>query len=230
MGHPLGLREDPVCFSAQADLIGGVGITLLGVDCIRHQQRPREIALASLPVVLGVHQLTESMVWFGLQGHLPSTLGRVATWGYLIVAFVVLPVLVPLAVIAIEPRGRRRMSMVPFAVIGAVVAAVLFAAMVRGPVRASLRTYHIAYGVDLRYGFVIVGLYVVATCAPLLLSGYRPMVVFGVVNLAVVVVLALLQRQGFASLWCAWAAVTSAAVVAHLRFGGSRIAAVTSGT
>jgi hypothetical protein len=208
-----------VCFSAQADLIGGVGVTLLGVDCLRHQRHGREIVLASLPVLLGAHQLVESFVWFGLQGHVPAGLGRVATWAYLVVAFVVLPVLVPLAVLIIEPSRRRRLLMAPFVGAGAVVTAVLLAAMLRGPLTAELRNYHIAYGVDLRYGAAIVTTYVAATCVPLLLSNHRPMVAFGVVNLAVVIVLAVFQREGFASLWCAWAAVASGALAIDLRLG-----------
>jgi len=40
--------------------------------------------------------------------------------------------------------------------------------------------------------------------------------------LCVVCLLAWFQKNGFASLWCAWAAVASGAIVAYLRLRTSR--------
>ncbi len=67
-----------------------------------------------LPLLLGAHQLVELFVWWGLQGHVSSEIGRLATWTYLLVAFVVLPVFMPLAVLVLEPTRRRRWNMAPF--------------------------------------------------------------------------------------------------------------------
>ena len=50
------------------------------------------------------------------------------------------------------------------------------------------------------------------------MSGYRNVVVFGVVNLVAVIVIAQLTISGFASVWCGWAAVSSAAIALHCRF------------
>ena len=85
------------------------------------------------------------------------------------------------------------------------------------PISARLAHYHIAYSSRMSDGLLVVGLYIVATCGPLLLSGYRHVVIFGFVNLIAVAVLARITIDGFASLWCAWAAVTSGAIAAHLR-------------
>jgi hypothetical protein len=85
-------------------LVGGVVISAIGVDAVRHVRQRRElIALAWLPLLLGAHQLIEAIVWLWLQGHVPRGAGHVALWAYLLIALVVLPVLVPLAVIALEP-------------------------------------------------------------------------------------------------------------------------------
>ena len=81
-------------------------ITAIGVDAVRHiHQRHEFIALAWLPVLLGAHQFIEALVWLWLQGHVPRAAGHVALWAYLLIAFVALPVLVPLAVVALEPTG-----------------------------------------------------------------------------------------------------------------------------
>jgi len=153
-----------------------------------------------------------------LQGHLPRGIGHVALWAYLLIALVALPVFVPLAVIALEPTGRRKAMMAPFALTGTAIAVILFAAMVRGPSGAQLAPYHLSYSVRVPDGLLIVALYVTAVCGPLLTSGYRNVVIFGAVNLVAVIVIARLTVSGFASVWCAWAAVSSAAIAPQCRF------------
>jgi hypothetical protein len=211
-----------VCFSPQADLVGGIVVGAIGFDGALHiGSRRNQLALACLPLLLAAHQLDEAFVWWGLQGHVASDVGRVATWAYLLFAFVLLPLYVPLSVLALEPRGRRQALIAPFVGLGAVVSVLLLAAMLRGPVTARLGHLHVSYGTGIHDGVLIVGAYVVATCGSLLFSGYRHIAIFGVVNLIAVAVLARFTIDGFASLWCGWAAVTSAAIALHFRFGGA---------
>ena len=207
-----------MCFSPEADIGGGLLICAIGVDAVRHIGQRREfIAMAWIPVLLGAHQFIEAVVWLWLQGHVPRGIGHVALWAYLLIAFVVLPVFIPLAVIALEPTRRRKQLMAPFALIGSVVAVILFAAMVRGPVSVKLASYHLSYSIRLSDGLAIVALYVVAVCGPLLVSGYRNVALFGIVNLVAVIIIARLTISGFASVWCGWAAITSAAITLHCR-------------
>ena len=86
-----------------------------------------------------------------------------------------------------------------------------------------LEPYHLSYGVRVSDGLVVVVLYVVAVCGPLLVSGYRSVALFGVVNLVAVIVIARLTISGFASVWCGWAAVSSAAITLHCRFAKPRL-------
>jgi hypothetical protein len=209
-----------MCFSPQADVIGGLLVSGIGITVVRNvRERHDHLAFAALPLLLGLHQLTESLVWFGLQGHIPLGIAHVATWVYLLFAFVVLPTYVPLAIRALEPPGRRRDIMSAFVAAGAVVSIWLLVAMLRGPVTAKLGSHHIAYHIHLHAGLVIVSVYVLATCASAIFSGYHHIAIFGTVNLIAVAILARLTIDGFASLWCAWAALTSIAIAIHIRYG-----------
>ena len=161
-------------------------------------RRRAEIPIASLPLLLGFHQLVETMVWWGLQGRVSSGVESAATWIYLFVAFVIVPILVPVAIRAIEPTPSRRALIMPFIVIGAAVATTLLRSMLTQPVTADLETRHIAYDIGLPYGGFVVAAYVIATCGPLLLSGYRYIVVFGAINLPVIALLAFAAHTGFA--------------------------------
>ncbi|HUC36074.1 MAG TPA: DUF6629 family protein [Acidimicrobiales bacterium] len=208
-----------MCFSPQGDLAGGLVVTAIGVDAMRHiQNRNSHLLLATTPLLLGAHQLDESLVWWSLRGDVPHELGRIAMWIYLVIALVVVPVLVPLAIWKLEPPGRRRWSILPFLLLGSAVAGVLLATMVRGPVTVRLAPYHLAYSIGLQHGILIVGLYVVATCGSLLFSGFRHVLVFGLGNLVVVITLAALAADGFASLWCFYAALASGAITLHMRY------------
>jgi hypothetical protein len=212
-----------VCFSPQGDLAGGLLVTAIGVDACRHLRgRPGHLLLAGFPLLLGMHQVIESFVWWSLEGDVPTSIGRVAMWTYLAIALVVVPVAMPLAILKLEPTRRRRWAIAPFAALGAAVAVVLLVTMLRGPVTVRLESYHLAYSIGLQHGLVVVGLYILATCGSFLLSSYKHIVVFGLANLVAVVVLARLTADGFASLWCFYAALASGAILLHMRFAEAR--------
>jgi len=75
-----------MCFSAEADLISGAGVAVVGLDALRHVRRPRELAIASLPAVLAAHQLTEVFVWSDLHSRTPPTGSGPAISFYAVVA------------------------------------------------------------------------------------------------------------------------------------------------
>jgi hypothetical protein len=208
-----------VCFSPQGDLAGGLAVTAIGVDACRHLRgRKNLLLLAGLPLLLGAHQLDESLVWWSLLGDVPREIGRIAMWIYLVIALIVVPIIVPLAVMRLEPIARRKLVVAPFLLLGVGVAAVLLAQMLSGPVTVRRGSYHLAYSIGLHHGLVVIGLYIVATCGCLLFSGYRHILVFGLANLVAVVILARLTADGFASLWCFYAALASGAISLHMRF------------
>jgi hypothetical protein len=207
-----------VCFSPTGDLVGGAVVVAIGVDACRHLKgRPENLAIATLPLMLGLHQVDETFVWWGLQGHVSKDVSHVATWIYLLFALVVLPLLVPVLLAVFEHSRHRRWRYVPFVALGAYVSGVLLEAMLVGRPSARLGAYHLVYSIGLQHGVLFIGLYIVATCGPLLASGRRVLVWFGLANLLAVIILARLCASGFTSLWCFYAALVSGAIALHLR-------------
>ncbi|MEA2705139.1 MAG: hypothetical protein QOD63_3084 [Actinomycetota bacterium] len=205
-----------MCFSAEADLVAGVVVGAVALDGLRHVHQPAELSLAAVPLALAGHQLIEALVWLGLTGHVSRSVWEPALYAYLVIAFGLLPVLVPIAVAELEPPGDRH-RMRGFVLVGATVSFLLMSAVVRGPVVATIQGHHIGYFVDLWHGGVIVAMYVVAVCGPSLASRHRNLRWFGLANLTAAVLLAWISKSSFISLWCVWAAVTSILMVAHLR-------------
>jgi hypothetical protein len=206
-----------MCFSAEADIVAGAVVTVIGADALRQVRRPSERALGALPVVLGGHLLVEAVIWRALTGDVDHATGRQAMWLYLAVALLVVPVLVPFAIRAVEPDPGRRRTMARLGAAGMALAGVYLVAMLTAPVSVHLEGNHLAYRLGIDHGGLLAGIYAVVACAPPMLSSERRIAMFGVANLAAVVVLAWIESSALTSLWCAWAAVTSVAISAHLR-------------
>jgi hypothetical protein len=207
-----------MCFSPDADAVVGGIVVVIGVDALRHVREPKQIALASLPLLFGLHQLDEAVVWLGLQGHVSESLQRIATWAYLLFALAALPALVPLAVLAIERSHARRRAIAVMSALGIGVAVALGLSMFNGSVNAAIDGRHIAYDVSaLHQGGQITALYVLAACGALVLCSYRDIAALGVLNFVAVPVLMWMTVSGFISLWCFWAAIMSVVIDYHLR-------------
>ena len=205
-----------MCLAPQVDVLAGVAIAVVAVDAIRHNRSARTAPLAALPAVFAVHTLASALVWWGLQGRVPATIGDAATAFYLGIAFVLLPVLLPIAVLLIEPPGWRRSALVLLTAAGLYSSLDFLVGLLDGRGGAAACTYYIDFGItgaSSYSGFM----YVLATCGALLLSGQRPLVVWGLTNALVVALLAGLEGRALPSLWCFWAAASSLFVAWFLR-------------
>lgn len=205
-----------MCFSPEADLVAGIAATVVGIDAIRHTSRRELVPMAALPVVFGVHQLIETMVWWNLRGNVPDCVGEPAMWAYLLIALCLVPALVPFA---FGSAGLVKSRLLARALLGSgvVSGAVLFGAVLDGPTYASIDGHHIAYHVGTPWVVLTLGLYIVAACAPGLVSHERSLRLFGLTNLLVVGALIWLAQTAVVSLWCVWAAISSLLINRYVR-------------
>ena len=207
-----------MCLSPEADVVVGGIVVVIGVDALRHVREPRQILLATLPLLFGLHQLDEAFVWWGLQGHVSESIERVGVWIYMLFALAALPALVPIAVLAVERSAGRRRLISGFAALGIGIGVALGIALFQGSVDAVIVGRHVAYDVSaLTQGRELTALYVVAACGALIVCSYRDLAALGVMNLVAVPMLMWLTVSGFISLWCFWAAIVSVVIDIHLR-------------
>jgi hypothetical protein len=206
-----------MCFSPEADFIAGSVVAAVGVQTLRQVRAPRELIVASLPLLLGVHQLVEGLVWLWLQGHVSGTLGRTAREAYVVFAHAILPALVPIGFVLLEPDRRRARRLWPIALVGAVLGAYLLWQVTAYPIGAQVQARCVDYTTHTPNDVPITALYVMVTCGPALLSSRRYLRSFGAFNLVGVVATAAVRADELTSLWCVYAAFVSALILAHFR-------------
>ncbi|WP_156689549.1 DUF6629 family protein [Mycobacterium sp. Marseille-P9652] len=203
-----------MCFSIAADLVVGTALVPVAIATLREVKLWREIPFALLPAVFSVHQFLEAAVW--PNGVVSAGMAEFAVRAYIFIALPLLPALVPVGILMLEPRGAR-LRVAPFAVLGAVVSAYLAFVVLAEPIGVKRCPHALEYQTAARESYVWATLYIVAVIGPALLSGYRSIVAFGLANLVGLVAVALLYFEAFASFWCIYAAVVSVLVLVHMR-------------
>lgn len=205
-----------VCFSAEADLVAAAAVAPVGILALRLAPSRADLPIAALPALFAVHQGIEAFVWFGLDGTVGEGVQRAAIVAYLLIAQIVLPLLVPLGVRAIEPVGWRRTAMlVPLAAGIGVAAWVIYVLNVE-QISAIDGGHAIVYETDYRLGPISTVCYAVATIGAILLTSRRPLLLLGAVNVVGFAGAALVRYESVTSVWCVYAALTSAVVLLHL--------------
>ena len=204
-----------MCFSAVANFTGSGVLATIGVLTLTRVKHRRELLFASLPTLFAVHQFTEGFVWLGLDGVLSPAVTQAMAAAFMLYAQGLLPFLLPLSVLLFEPDARSRKRMLPFLVVGCLTALYILWALIAYPTQTFIRANSIVYINPATNNSVVAVLYVIATCGSLLFSKVKDMVIFGLTNVAILLVVMAVKRYAFTSLWCAYAAVASVIILAY---------------
>ncbi|MFY9690972.1 MAG: DUF6629 family protein [Candidatus Acidiferrales bacterium] len=204
-----------MCFSATANFVGSAALGAVGVVTLTKVKHRRELLFAALPTLFAVHQFIEGFVWLGLDGILSPTVAHDMGAAFMLYAQGLLPFLLPLSVMLFEPDRKDRRRMLPFVVLGGGTALYILWALTAYPLQVYVRGNSIVYINQATNNTAVAVLYVIATCGSLFLSQIKPMVIFGVANLTILLIVMEVKRYAFTSLWCAYAAIASVIILAY---------------
>lgn len=204
-----------MCFSATANFVGSGVLGAIGVATLTKVKHRRELLFASLPALFAIHQFIEGFVWLGVDGYLSRGMTHDMGAAFMLYAQGLLPFLLPLSVLLFEPNVHSRRRMLPFLIIGTLTSLYILWALTAYSLRVYVQGHSLVYwNPATNYTFVAI-LYVVATCGSLLFSRIKDMVIFGIANLAILLVVMAVKRYAFTSLWCAYAAAASVIILAY---------------
>ena len=206
-----------MCFSATASFSAGallLGIGTLTLRSARATRQPRALLFAAIPILFAIQQVIEGVIWLTFTDGLPA-LNAVMTHVYSFFSHVLWPVVVPLAVVLMEPNGWRRRTLIAFVAAGAAVGAYLLVVLMAYPTVSRPTGQHIEYNSPHFFAAVTMTLYLLSTAISPLLSTHRMVVVFGALALLSFGAAYAFYATWFISVWCFFAALLSAVVYLH---------------
>jgi uncharacterized protein DUF6629 len=202
-------------FFSDREFCGQRSVGCPGVVTLTKVKHRRELLFAALPTLFAIHQFTEGFVWLGLDGILSPTVAHNMGAAFMLYAQGLLAFLLPLSVVLFEPDLNSRRRMLPFLALGGAVTLYILWALTAYPLQLYIRGHSIVYINQATNNTAVALLYVIATCGSLFFSKIKMMVLFGAANLAILLIVMGVTRYAFTSLWCAYAAVASAMILAY---------------
>ena len=207
-----------MCFSPTASFVTAALTGVIGIVSMTRVSNPRELPLAATPILFGIQQSIEGLLWLSL----PLAPDGPASTGlallYLIFAEVLWPVYAPTTVLLIEPDEKRRRLMLLCLAAGTAVSAYLLWWIVTRSYGARILNDHIVYVTGHRHSDVVAVAYLAATGVSLVLSSQRTVLVLGAIILAGSVTAYVFYWEAFISVWCFFAAAASAVILCHFEW------------
>ncbi|HTJ64180.1 MAG TPA: DUF6629 family protein [Alphaproteobacteria bacterium] len=206
-----------MCFSSTASFIAA-GVTFaVGVATLTRVDSLRAAPLAAMPMIFAAQQAIEGALWLDLSASAAGGGPPGLSFAFLFFAYVFWPVYVPLAILSLETAKRFRRLLLICAATGLGVGAHLFWWMLTHPYGASIQSHHIVYETGYHASAPIAVAYLAATGLPLVLSSHRWVLWLGALILTGSVVAFIFYWEAFVSVWCFFAAATSAGILAHFQ-------------
>jgi len=208
-----------MCFSAAASFTAGTSLCVLGAASIRKAEAPHQYAFATLPLVFGVQQIVEGIVWISLQNDAWSHFTLPVSMTFLVIAQIVWPILMPYSFLQMEQDVRRKWILKWFMIPGVIVASYFLYCLISFEVKTEAIHHHVFYKLDFPKTLIpyAAGFYLVATVIPPLLSRNIKIQLIGVVFLVAYIVSRLFFQPSLISVWCFFAIAVSIFIFLAIR-------------
>ena len=198
-----------MCFSATASFIAGGALSATGVVTISEAKTKAELPFASIPLLFGVQQLIEGVVWLSFGN---TAFNVLATYSYSLFSHVLWPILVPFSVLLLETNPTRKKILWVLSFIGLMVGLYLLYFIVTEPITSEIVDKSIAYKSPHLFLYPMLFCYFLATCVSCFFSSHKIVNLFGIVALIAAAVSAWFFTETFLSVWCFFAAILSVLV------------------
>jgi hypothetical protein len=205
-----------MCFSAPASFIAGATLVVGGITTLRLAARPVEIPFAAIPLLFGIQQLVEGLIWLSFRDASPLP-NPPLTFVYSLFSHVLWPIYVPFAVRLLETVPSRRRALAATQIAGIVVGLYLLFFLVRFPITSRVLGQHIVYESPHFYIGAVMALYLSATCVSSMLASHRVVRLFGALSLATFLAAYAIHAATLVSVWCFFAAILSFIVYWYFR-------------
>lgn len=200
-----------MCFSATASFTAGITLSALGVATLRQLPSRREFLLGMFPLLFGIQQFSEGLVWLTLGQPSLNSINSVVTYGFLFFATGVWPILCPLSVYLVEDNIFKRKTILGIGIVGIGFGIFIFASVVTHGVEAEKFSGNLLYNLSfIPFYELNKYLYIIITALPFVIANDKRLKIFGAIAMFSFGVAELFYQVTFVSVWCFFAAILSA--------------------
>ncbi len=201
-----------MCFSASASFIAsGALATLGGVSFVSAKKEDK--ILAAIPTMFSIQQFSEGIQWVYLNSGSSSF---AAGYLFLLFAFILWPIYVPLAVFLLDKKERKILGW--FVLVGIIVALYFSVILITGPLGINKVSSCISYSFNFPFMDFVILAYLSAVVGSLCISSLKIFRYFGIVVGFLGLVSWLFFEFTFTSVWCFFAAIVSLMFFFYIRY------------
>jgi hypothetical protein len=205
-----------MCFGPVASFTSAAVLTTAGAVTLKTARSRNELLFAAFPLLFGVQQFIEGLIWLGVHDGPLLNYRRPLAALFLLFAYILWPVLSPLAVYLLEPKRKIRIILTGFIVAGILTAGYLVWFAITYPHQINVIGHSIQYHTK-KFSTATGIFYLGSTYIPYLLSSHRGIVTLGVLNILFAAISRYFYWTTFDSVWCFFAAALSLGIFFFLR-------------
>jgi hypothetical protein len=202
-----------MCFSASVSFGASAILLGTGICAIKKTESPRMLVFAGLPILFGVQQLFEGILWLTFSNPELDSWQNISIYLFIIFAQVILPIWVPFAVWLMEPNKARKKVLTYFIMLGGILSAYILYCLFIYEVSAFIEGRHIRYQLDFPNLVLRLSLIFLTSVVPVFLSSLRLMKLLGGALLGSLILTAIFFFYSVLSVWCFFAAILSVMVL-----------------
>lgn len=194
----------------------------IGVATMKITERKTELPFAVIPVLFGVQQLIEGVLWLSFQYNVPL-LNMTMTYAFTLFSHVLWPIFVPFSIGLLETVAWRKKAIALFMFMGLAVGLYNLYFIVRHPVISEVNCNIVYVLPHFNNSHTVMALYLAATCAGCLFSSHKIINIFGMLAFLLFMVAYWFYTAAFFSVWCFFAAILSAVIYLYFKFEHARL-------
>lgn len=211
-----------MCFSTEASFTAALVLGITGGATIKNRSFPSQLLFASIPLLFALQQLSEGLVWLHLSYHVGSNeLFINAQRGFLLFAFLVWPIWIPLSLALIEQIQWRRYLLYFILACGIGLSCLNFYYAIQQKISVQVVYHSLQYMGHVPHQTVIYPLIVLLPC---FISSLKNLWGFGLLTAIAYIIAAYFYEATFVSVWCFFAAIVSLSIYKIIKDNQTSIA------
>lgn len=202
-----------MCFSPTASFISSMILTTTWIYSIKKVDNKSILPFASIPVLFGIQQFIEGIVWISFWYPIINT---IATYWFVFFAYVFWPVYVPITIYFAEEDILRKKILKFISAIWFIIWIFLLASILANDISSKILGNSIFYDVPVKHYLPSFILYFIATSVSIIMSSHKKIQIFGGLVIISFFIANHFYKDTLFSVWCFFSALLSLVIHWHL--------------